>query len=795
MSRAGAVRNLINDALSEREVRDLALDYFYPVHKEFSDAMSRPEIIRRLVVWCDQHGALDELIERVGELNPAAVAAFTDVAEPARTASVTRARPFFIAHPLPAAPAFVGRATHLEALERFAATPGGGLFCLVALGGAGKTALVAEYLDRVRSGAVPVPDSLFVWSFYDDPDTARFMGQLYAYLAPSLPGGRHTDELGEAGWFYHIVQAFEQEGRHVIVLDGLERVQVARDAAGRFGDITDPMLAQLVRQLAAGLGNTKAVITSRFPLTRIEPWIGRTVWMEDVTSLTPDEGVQLLRRRGVTGTPQDLTDLAERFGAHALTLDHLGSYLAAFCDGNPAAARDLPQAAPESASPQERRLASCLMAYERALPEGEVALLSRLSVYRFAIAAGDLAAVFATASDSRVSGPLAGLAVADFQRLLQRLADLHLVLPSGGELFTVHPAVRDHFYRRFLDARLAHEAVRRRYSSLVAAPGPGLPRDDAALDVLEELIHHTLSIGRSQEAADLFLTRLGGTEHLAWALGQYGRCIRIMEQFPRCPHPGGLLWCLRALGDLEAARRLAEPGDLWWQGMLGCLEGRLNTVADLLQACHEDPILTICEVLTGRAEPETLGQAPHWPGLPISIADAWLAVGRPDEAAAAANAIPRDGWNDETARADLILAEVARRQGELGRCQARLDKTGQWVMRSGSQEHLCLLHLLRGRLAIDNGDLPRAATVLRQGIHVAQDCGFGLTHIELQLESARLALEAGDPLAARAHAQMALHGVRRDDSIAATDLPGADHPDCRYQPGIARATEIMALVS
>jgi len=52
---------------------------------------------------------------------------------------------------------------------------------------------------------------------------------------------------------------------HVMVLDGLESVQSECDRARR-GELEDLQLNRLVRVLAVGIGNARALVTSRFPL-------------------------------------------------------------------------------------------------------------------------------------------------------------------------------------------------------------------------------------------------------------------------------------------------------------------------------------------------------------------------------------------------------------------------------------------------------------------------------------------------------------------------------------------------
>ena len=144
----------------------------------------------------------------------------------------------------------------------------------------------------------------------------------------------------------------------------------------------------------------------------------------------------------------------------------------------------------------------------------------------------------------------------------------------------MHPAVRSGFLST-LDpdaARQGHEAAK---EGLVASLGglPGrfsYPSDPATLDLLEEIIHHTIEAGHPQEAWDIYWNRIGGFKNLGWRLGAYERGERICRAFARglppqsAPLPEGLSendqakfineWALylKNLGRLDPAARCYE---------------------------------------------------------------------------------------------------------------------------------------------------------------------------------------------------------------------------------------------
>ena len=55
--------------------------------------------------------------------------------------------------------------------------------------------------------------------------------------------------------------------------------------------------------------------------------------------------------------------------------------------------------------------------------------------------------------------------------------------------------------------------------------------DPATLDLLEEIVHHTLQSGHVQEAWDIYRNRIGGYGNLGHRLGAYERGERICRAF------------------------------------------------------------------------------------------------------------------------------------------------------------------------------------------------------------------------------------------------------------------------
>ncbi len=245
------------------------------------------------------------------------------------------------------------------------------------LGGAGKTAIAARFLDELsRPGHPARPEGLFVWSFYQEPDAGHFLNEAYRYFARGDPSASPAKGVG----LLHLLRdALMVGGPHLLVLDGLERVQRQEGhGSGLFGQIEDPLLRGLLTRIAEGVGPTTVLVTSRFPLTDLKPHLGRGYRHCDIEGLGLPAALALLRGHGVRGDDATLARLVESYGAHALTLDHLGGLIGQFLGGDPRRAPEAPQLTSPQQDRQALRLARLLDAYQTHLPPAELALIGRL---------------------------------------------------------------------------------------------------------------------------------------------------------------------------------------------------------------------------------------------------------------------------------------------------------------------------------------------------------------------------------------------------------------------------------
>src|SRR5205085_4119046 len=140
-----------------------------------------------------------------------------------------------------------------------------------------------------------------------------------------------------AGGLLELLQvALTEDQSHLLVLDGLERVQAEGTTGRPRGEMEDPQLRRLLRWLAAGQGTrTRALVTSRFPLVDLHNWKGSGYREERLEDLEPQAARAVLHGWGVRGDDATLDRLAVPLHYHALSVAVLGSYLGKHWGGDP----------------------------------------------------------------------------------------------------------------------------------------------------------------------------------------------------------------------------------------------------------------------------------------------------------------------------------------------------------------------------------------------------------------------------------------------------------------------------
>ena len=480
----------------------------------------------------------------------------------------------------------------------------------VALGGEGKTALVAKWAIGRSDKDWPGCEAAFAWSFYSQESSDQQAASSDLFLADALKffGAREGEGVESAHDKGRRLASCVGAKRAVLILDGLEPLQYApsapRELAGRLKDDGLRALLKGLAQSNKGL----CLVTTRYDVKDIEAYAATAPQIE-LKALSKEAGARLLERLGVRGTRQEREKLAEDVKGHALTLNIVGSYLSDACDGD-IRQRDrikLEEASKEQGGHAFRAIDEYVRWFESDGERGTraLAMLRLLGLFDRPADAGCLAALWRAPPIEGLTEPL--MALSDVQRniVLTRLAGAKLMTINreAGALRSLdaHPLLREYFASALREKRPdAWKAGHKRLYEHLTTTTPDEPAptlDD--LQPLYQAVTHGCFAGMQEAACNnVYLDRiLRGTDSNGYystkKLGAFGADLGTVACFfdrpwsrvssnldP--PTQGWLLnqaaFGLRALGrptdalePIRAALGWAVGNERWFQAAIGAI--------------------------------------------------------------------------------------------------------------------------------------------------------------------------------------------------------------------------------
>jgi hypothetical protein len=444
-----------------------------------------------------------------------------------------------VVHPLHRAEEFETRISYDFALRRFVTRAKGGVLALSGIGGSGKTALVRELLDGMVAKRIKAKlGGLFVWSFYEDPSPRAFLASLASYVSGTGADSFATEQVAYEAFRSNCADL----GRLLIVMDGLERVQISRRDDKRIhGSLSSTVLRRLLLWIAQQAGGVRAIVTTRFPLPELESEKHDQRFVTySVDSLSRPEARSLLRRRGIRGTDRHLDLLLDRFGTHALTVSHLGGLVANYlaCDARRYRELGVRPLSKFSLGETALRLGKLMDTYRDYLEESEPqvhALLVRVAIFSRPVGLQLLQDVFLSKRHRDSLGPMKDMTSVELQHALNRLVSLRFLYAEeiqGESVFAPHPVIREILLEQLQAVRkgiatAARDVLEERVEHLVRKPG-SFQMGPQTLDLLEELVYFCADAGQTRRAFEIYAERMGGYGRLSRSLDGVDRGERIL---------------------------------------------------------------------------------------------------------------------------------------------------------------------------------------------------------------------------------------------------------------------------
>jgi len=347
----------------------------------------------------------------------------------------------------------VGREEELTQLDEAWSDGKTNILSLIAEGGAGKSALVNEWLTRLQADGYRGAERVLGWSFYSQGSKERataadeFLDWALAKLDVKIDT-TSASAKGEA-----IAEALTTR-RVLLVLDGVEPLQ--HGPGPQAGQLKDQGLRALLRRLAAARPRTDhslIVLTSRLAVADIQRF-KEAAPVVDVERLSDEAGAELLRDNDVWGIDKELRAACHDFGGHPLALSLLASLLKETQNGDVRRRDHIRGLLTDTDNPRHDQARRVMASYEKEWLADQPALLAILHCVGLfdRPASGDcVKALRAKPAIPGLTDALVGMSDEQWGHAVARLREVRLLAPrdpSDLDALDAHPLVREWFGER-----------------------------------------------------------------------------------------------------------------------------------------------------------------------------------------------------------------------------------------------------------------------------------------------------------------------------------------------------------
>lgn len=393
------------------------------------------------------------------------------------------------------------------------------ILTFVALGGEGKTSLVAKWaVDEMLAKGWPGCDAAFAWSFYSQGTRDQVAASSDAFLKAALDF--FADDDADRAFAASAAGAYEKgqrlarlvgSRRSLLILDGLEPLQYAPSAPTP-GELKDQGIAALLKGLAQQ-SRGLCLVTTRYLVPDLKAFRQSTAPEVALTRLSREAGIDLLRRLGVKGHAPELAAMVKDFKGHALTLTLLGRYLCRAFQGD-IRKRDRLKLQKADTKATNGHAFRVMAAYEKWLSGSgeagrqEVAILRMLGLFDRPADAACLAALRREPIPG-LTEPLDDLDDEEWECCISDLESMGLISvhrEQGIGLISLdaHPLLREYFARQLREQqpdawRAAHGRL---FEHLRASTKEGDRPTLEDLQPLYQAVAHGCLAGLQQQACD-----------------------------------------------------------------------------------------------------------------------------------------------------------------------------------------------------------------------------------------------------------------------------------------------------
>jgi tetratricopeptide (TPR) repeat protein len=402
----------------------------------------------------------------------------------------------------------VGRDAELTRLDQAWSDGKTNILSLIAEGGAGKSALVNEWLTRLQADSYRGAERVLGWSFYSQGSKERATAA-DAFLNWALDKlGLKLDTTSASAKGEAIAEALTKQ-RALLLLDGVEPLQ--HGPGPQPGQLRDQGLRALLRRFAAAspqADHSLIVLTSRVAVADLRRFRDGAAPVVNVDQLSDEAGAELLRDNDVWGIDKELRAASRDFGGHPLALTLLASLIKETQNGDVRRRDHISGLLAHADNPRHDQARRVMESYEKEWLADQpilLAILHCVGLFDRPASADCLKALRAKPAIRGLTDGLVGLSYEQWRRAVARLREVRLLsplAPSDPKALDAHPLVREWFGERLKATNEAvwKEAHSRLYDHLRDTTREGKTPTLADLAPLYHAIAHGCRAGRYGEA-------------------------------------------------------------------------------------------------------------------------------------------------------------------------------------------------------------------------------------------------------------------------------------------------------
>jgi tetratricopeptide (TPR) repeat protein len=327
------------------------------------------------------------------------------------------------------------------------------IISLIAEGGAGKSALVNEWLKQLQADNYRGAQSVLGWSFYNQgtKERATSAEQFLNWVLQKL--GVKIETTSTTGKADSIAEEMMRR-RVLLLIDGAEPLQ--HGPGPQHGQLKDIGLRALLRRFAATSSGVHGliVVTSRLQLGDIARWQDGPAPVIHVGNLTDEAAAGLLRDNGVWGMDRELKAAANEFSNHPLALGLLAGFLTETDSGDVRRRDHIRGLLQDAENPGYAHARRVMESYETEWLVGQPVLLAIMRMVGLFDRPASRRCLFALRTSPVIQGLTNSLVDLDemiWQRSVKQLRKARLLSPSGASALDeldAHPLVREWFGER-----------------------------------------------------------------------------------------------------------------------------------------------------------------------------------------------------------------------------------------------------------------------------------------------------------------------------------------------------------